>query len=405
MMLTINTKIVPNDKFTTATIGCFLRLPLTSHNLAYASLITRLQSNASLFYPTISSQEAAMSNLYDLQFEASPQLFGKELIVSYIANFIEPQEILDPEYTYQAIVDLFAKIVQHPSFDDELIEYTKRQILADYQELIQEPANYALDRFFKLWYQDEPDYAENFVGPVKEIEEADDYSLREFFDNMKMLPVAVVGFAKGSSQVEKLIHDHFKQPGLIKRFMVDNLTIPAPKLQIDEFDEQDNYQAQLLIGYGFAGKMTYQEQIAGMMLAQYLAGDQSSKLFVKVREELGAAYAIDANNYANNSLFLINAGLDPEKADEAKAIILQEVNKVANGEIDEALFKKAKKSLKNVQLIGQDHESWHLAQLLRGELFSGYQEFNRDWAISHLTMKQMTTFAKKLFLNESYVLK
>ena len=141
-----------------------------------------------------------------------------------------------------------------------------------------------------------------------------------------------------------------------------------------------------------------------MVLAQYLAGDQSSKLFVRVREELGAAYAIDANNYSNNSLFLISAGLDPELTEQAIQIIKDEIVKISDGQIDPELFKKAKKSLKNLQLVGRDQENWQLAQALRKELFAGYAEFDRDQAISRVTSKQLISFAQKLFLNESYVL-
>ena len=73
MMLNINVAIEKNEKFTTANLGCFLRFPLTKHNLAYASLLAKMQMNASLFFPRISSQETAFKNLYDIQFEVVPQ--------------------------------------------------------------------------------------------------------------------------------------------------------------------------------------------------------------------------------------------------------------------------------------------------------------------------------------------
>lgn len=405
MMITVNSKIIPNTKFTTAMIGCFLRLPLTRHNLAYASLLTRMQLNASLYYPSIGIQEKTLSNLYDLSFDATPQLFGKEIVISYLANFIEPQEILDPEYTYEKIISTVASIVQHPLFDQDLLNYTKSQLSEDLQELLEEPANYALDRFFKLWYEQDPDYGDNFMGPLEEIEGATVDSLKNFSDGLRIVPATIVGFARDDQQVTNIINQNFKQAGLIKRFQIDDLTIPAPhKDGLSKIEKRGNLQAQIMIGYGFAGKMTYRDQIAGMVLAQYLAGDQSSKLFVRVREELGAAYAIDANNYSNNSLFLISAGLDPELTEQAIQIIKDEIVKISDGQIDPELFKKAKKSLKNLQLVGRDQENWQLAQALRKELFAGYAKFDRDQAISRVTSKQLISFAQKLFLNESYVL-
>lgn len=405
MMLTLNTTIAKNEKFSTATIGCFLRLPLTSHNLAYASLLSRLQTNASLYYPTIQAQQDVLSQAYDLQFEAMPQLFGKELILSYIANFVEPVEILDPEYTYADIVEKIALITQYPSFDPELLTLTQKQLTSNYQELMAEPTNLALDHFFKIWYKDEPEYAENFMGPIEEIKSATPDQLKAFSDNLRLMPTTVVGIAKDNKLLKDLIQQEFKQPGLMKDFKINDLTINAPLRHVDQVDSQHNYQAQLMIGYGYHHPLSYRDQVVGMVLAQYLAGDQSSKLFTEIREKLGAAYAVEANNYANNSLFLISAGLDPEKITQAKQIVSEEISQIIAGQIDAELLKRAKKSLLNMQLIGKDQPSWQLAQLLRNQLFVGYQEFDREVAIKRVSEQQIINFAQNLFFNESYVLK
>lgn len=55
--------------------------------------------------------------------------------------------------------------------------------------------------------------------------------------------------------------------------------------------------------------------------------------------------------------------------------------------------------------IGLDGQSWQLGQMLRGELFPGYLDFDRESAIKKATPKQLVAFAQNLFFNESYVLK
>ncbi len=79
----------------------------------------------------------------------------------------------------------------------------------------------------------------------------------------------------------------------------------------------------------------------GTVLREYLTGEQSSRLFAKVREEKGAAYAVESNWYADNSLFLINAGLDPGKVELTEQIIAKEMQMVADGRIDPACSSKA----------------------------------------------------------------
>lgn len=142
-------------------------------------------------------------------------------------------------------------------------------------------------------------------------------------------------------------------------------------------------------------------------MSEYLAGDQSSKLFTSIREELGAAYQVNANSYHRNSLFLINTGIDPDQIDEVIKIIKDEVEKVKKGDIDIDLLKKSKKSLINFRLIAQDRENWQLANLLRQEMFSGYGRIDDDYmdVIKDINPKMLADFANDLFLKEIYVLK
>lgn len=400
-----NITIRKNKKFTTAALGCFLRLPLTSHNLAYASLLSRLQSNTSMFYPQIAEQRRKLADLYDLQLDIMPQLFGKEIILTYYANFIEPTEILDPEYVYQEIIQTVSEIITKPDCTPELLAYAKRQLEDDYRELMQQPANYAIDRFFKLWYQDQPDYAENFIGPIDEIENATVKSIDQYIIGLRDVPVAVVGMARDHKLMTKLAKFYFTQAGIMEDFQVQGLTIPATQKLVDKVDEQNNAQAQLLLGFGINHAIDYQEQVIGLLLSQYLAGDQSSKLFSQIREELGAAYAVEANCFANNSLFLINAGLDHNQVDAAKQIVLNEMQKLANGDVDEQLFKKSQKAVYRNTRIGLDSQNWQMGQAFRGELFPNYLDFDRETAIKKATPYQLVNFVQNLFFNESYILK
>lgn len=404
-MLTTNITIRKNKKFTTAGIGCFLRLPLTNHNLAFASLLSRLQMNTSLSYPTIAAQQRKLAQLYDLQLDIMPQLFGNQIILMYYDNFVEPIEVLDPDYTYEEIIQTISPIIRFPAYDNNLFDYAKRQLEDEYREIMVQPSNYALDRFFKLWYEDQPEYAENFMGPIDEIKNTTIVEMRDFIENLRDIPMAVIGMGRDNQLMTKILRNIFKGAGIIKKFQVSDLVIPAKRKLIEKVDEQDNIQAQLLMGFGFKQRISYQEQVVGLLLEQYLAGDQSSKLFSQIREELGAAYDVQASDFANNSLFLINAGIDPQKVEPAKRIILNEMQKLMDGNIDEELFRKSKKAVYRNTRIGLDNQNWQLGQALRAELLPDYLDFDREAAIKKATPHQLINFVQNLFFNESYILK
>ena len=102
---------------------------------------------------------------------------------------------------------------------------------------------------------------------------------------------------------------------------------------------------------------------------------------------------------------MINAGLDPAKIEDAKRIVFNEMQRIADGEIDEALFKKSQKSLERNTKIGLDGQNWQLGQVLRSALFPEYTNFDRAAAIKRATSHQLVDFVKNLFFNESYILK
>ena len=100
----------------------------------------------------------------------------------------------------------------------------------------------------------------------------------------------------------------------------------------------------------------YFKQFGGLFLGEYLAGDESSKLFTEVRKKLGAAYAIDATNYVNNSLFLISTGISKEKIAVASKAIKNGVKAVQEGKVDKDVFNKAKAALKRNYQISADRQ-------------------------------------------------
>lgn len=253
-----------------------------------------------------------------------------------------------------------------------------------------------------------------------------DLTLKEvltFSRSIRIAPGAKLGVMKSANSIEMLVrkNNNLDFAGIIRAFDMDEIVnIPAgPQEGIYEEENHGNLQAQVYLGYGYREgrdekfihvkdiETEYQKRLVGLILSEYLAGDQSSKLFTSIREELGAAYQVNANSYHRNSLFLINTGIDPDQIDEVIKIIKDEVEKVKKGDIDIDLLKKSKKSLINFRLIAQDRENWQLANLLRQEMFSGYGRIDDDYmdVIKDINPKMLADFANDLFLKESYVLK
>lgn len=403
-MINTNIDVVTSSKFETAALGCFLRLPLTKHNLAYASLLAKMQENGSLYYPNSEVQDKRLLELYDLHLEIAPEIFGQEIILSYLANFVEPTAVLDPDYTQTEIVETLVAIISHPLISQSLLALSQKQLQQELQETLLEPENLALAKFFRAWYDDRPEYQDSFIGDLAEISAATTQSLRLFATNLRIVPAQILAISSSASLQEQL-EKAFRGAGFLKTFVDHDLNIPARTSLVEPAERQNLTQSQLLLGYAFAGKQSLKEQLVGSFLAQYLTRNNKSRLFAAIREDLGASYAVNATNYGNNSLFLLSMGLADKNLAQARQIVLQELTAIRQGQIDLALFKQIKQMMLSDLLVEEDSLNWQLWQQLRGKLISGYQALDQKAALKRLRPEELTMFVNKLELKESYTLR
>ncbi|QNQ80735.1 M16 family metallopeptidase [Lactobacillus sp. PV034] len=402
-----NIQIEHNSKFKTATLGCFLRLPLTQENLALANILAVMQNNASARYPGISIQAKALEEYYDAQLAIFPQVFGNQIILFYVINFIEPKEVLNPDYNYQKIIETFVDIIKNPLFNPSLLYLAKSQLISVRTQYLDIPANYALNRFYQYWYRNLPEYSENIFGDLEVIKKCTVLQIKNFFKTLKEKPAICLGLVESPKLITDLLQEKLDWPGFSQSFSVENLSIIAKYDPIKKVEAGNHEQAQLLLGFGYPNKLSSDlRQFGGIILSQYLAGDESSKLFATIREKMGAAYAIDADNLLDNSLFLISTGINYNKLAETKKQIKTVLKEVAAGKIDTELFNKAQRALKRMYHENKDQENVLLMQMLanslRGRNLTIDDRINK---VMNFNEKKLTQFAQSLFLNESYCLK
>lgn len=403
----INLKVIHNAKFKSANIGCFFRLPFNQKNLALANVASSMQSLASQDFPSVGIQAKALESLYNMNLEIYSEVFGNQIVIFYVANFVEPRMILDPNYNFQKIIDTFFRIVTKPLVNQQILGIAKQQVENEFKQFYDVPANFALKEFLGIWYRKNPEFADNVFGDFNTIQNCTIELLANFFESLKQCPAIFLASVENENFIKKLVKPNLNFPGFRFDFKVDNLVVPC---DFDFYQKDLNVeveQAQLLLGFGYDNNLSSNlRQFGGLILSQYLSGDESSKLFSIIREDLGAAYAIDANNFLNNSLFLINAGLQHEKVDQVRDVILHEINKIASGNIDLDLLKKSKLALKRTFLSGEDNQDVIIIQMLANALRKEQlTNLDRISLIEHFSDKQLIKFCKSLIFNESFCLK
>jgi predicted Zn-dependent peptidase len=118
----------------------------------------------------------------------------------------------------------------------------------------------------------------------------------------------------------------------------------SPQFLLNEKQTDQTHFCLGFRGYNVFHSQRYVQEV----LAAILGGMMSSRLFVKIREELGLAYyirAVSASDTDSGSL-VVQTGVDNQKTEKAISAILKEFKKISQKPISLKELKKAKENLK-----------------------------------------------------------
>ncbi len=159
---------------------------------------------------------------------------------------------------------------------------------------------------------------------------------------------------------------------------------------------------QLQIGLGVrAYSYTDRRQPALQLMSTILGGGMSSRLFIKVRERRGLCYSIHSstNPYEDTGAFMIQAGLDKQRLEEALKVIVAELHRLKTTKVPAAELRRAKDQVRGRMLLGfEDSDalaSWYGRQgLFYPKISSPEQALTK---LQRVTAKDIQTIAKELF--------
>lgn len=112
---------------------------------------------------------------------------------------------------------------------------------------------------------------------------------------------------------------------------------------------------------------------AGNLMNYVLGGGMSSRLFQKVREELGLAYSVYSyiSPYAECGSHIVYAGVNPQSADKAFDAVRAEISRLKKDKISEEEFLRGKEQLKSSIILGQESTASQMLVYGKHLLFTG----------------------------------
>ena len=247
---------------------------------------------------------------------------------------------------FSQIFDIISDIYLNSTFPEKEMEKEKGVIIEEINMYEDMPQRHVQDLFMKLLYGDQP-AGWNIAGEKENIlnMKHKDFST---YKKEHYLPEATVIVVAGQITPREVFHEAKKIFGSASRGkktqknkVKERQTKPGVLVKFKQTD-----QTHFVFGVR-TYDLFHQKNSALDVLSAVLGGGMSSRLFQKLREEMGVGYYVRAYNdaYTDHGFLEISAGVDNRRIEEVLRAIIAECNELKNFEISEEELNKTKEYL------------------------------------------------------------
>lgn len=301
------------------------------------------------------------------------------------------------------ILDLIADMYINPTFPEKDLEIEKGVIVEEINMYEDLPQRIVHEVFDNLLYGDQP-AGWSIAGTKENVRR---FNRDDFVNYRKKHYVAsattiVVAGDVDPTIVFKKIEKNFKEIPTSKKTpkkkVFEQQTTPAVKIKFKETD-----QTHIVIGFR-AFDMYDKRMPALKLLSTILGNGMSSRLFQKMRDDMGICYYVRTgiNDLTDHGSFIVSAGIDSARVEEGINGILEEFKKIRDQKVSKEELRKAKDYLiGNIYLSLESSDS--LAHFYGGqEIFKQKIKTPKDLEkeIEKTTINDIQKVAQQIIRNE-----
>ena len=304
---------------------------------------------------------------------------------------------------FDKALDIVSDLYLNPTVLEEELEKEKGVIIEEinmYEDMPMRKIGY---NFLKVLYGDQP-AGWHILGRKEVIqklkrEDFINYREKHYKSENTILTIAGGYSEKGiKNKIENTFSSLERQPETKMPEVKEKQSKPN---ELIEFKKSD--QTHLVLGFR-AFDVHDERQYALEALADILGGGASSRLFQKIREDLGLAYYVgaSANLSTNNGRIKASAGVNKNKTEEVIKIILEEFQKMKEEPVTKKELTRVKESFAGSLLLSLETSSsqamfYTYQRVMKLEPLTPEQIIEKTNAV---TAEDIQAVANDLFKNE-----
>jgi predicted Zn-dependent peptidase len=400
------------DKFKTTTLVLNIQRPLVAGQVTRSALIPHVLMRGSQRYPSVRAMQGELDGMYGAYLSVDVYKLGERHVLQFRLELPNGKYLPGFPKLLQGAIAFLHEVVTQPlredgTFNRRFVELEKDALKKRVEGLFNNKMRYAMVRAIELMCPTEP-YRIFSGGRIEDLDTITPETLLAEYDEMLAtapMDLFVVGDIE-PALVESEVKRLFPLP--------ERAVTPLPPTsllgqhgEVKQMAERfDVNQGQLVMGLRTPVHYGHDDHYAMLMYNGILGGFAHSKLFMNVREKESLAYSARSRYESQKGLVLVQAGINIEDYDRAVAIIHEQLDAMAKGDITDLELEQTR-----AMLINTYKEAYDSAGAMINLAFES-QAAGRERSIEELvaavptiTREDITRMAQQVKLDTVYFLR
>jgi len=299
-------------------------------------------------------------------------------------------------------LEILSDIFFNSKFDEEELKKERGVVIEEINMCEDTPEDVCLDLLAEACYGDSG-LGQTILGPAKNVKRFTKKDISAYMDKYYCADNVVISIAGNV--------DEKKAFDLVDEYFASNFTRvkSAEQVKNGEFTAKTLHKTKKIeqshVAIAIPAISMKDERVDSLSIASaILGGGMSSRLFQKIREEMGLCYSVYSyfSQYKDCGLVEVYAGVNVNSRQTAIKAILEEIEKFRTCGITDAEFARGKAQIKSSVIFGQ--ESTASQMLLYGKYLLHKNE-RFDFAkkiemLDKITKSQIESVIKDVFTTE-----
>lgn len=397
--------LIKTNKFKKIQVIITFRHEITKNEKTINDVLTNTLIDTSKKYQTSREIEIETEELYDSYIAINSGISGK-------CNILNAQTIfLNDKYTekgqFKRAVDLLYELILNPNiesskFNQKSFIYAKGIVKDNIKAVKDYAPSYSIMRLIEEINPNNPDSYHANLADLKKINPSNLYNHYLNIINNDTIDIFITGdFTKEMinyfkkkfvfKEREYQNHNHYSIEQNICKKLVTKESLPIN-------------QSTICLGYVFDDLTEFENRYVSVIL-NYILGDGSdSLLFNTVREKESLCYSISSGYVSSVHCLRIRSEIDKKNYEKAKKLILEQIEKLKNGDFSNNDIKKSIVCYENGCKTSQN-SIVGITNLYRSAYFMKNDDLEtRLKLIKKVTKRDIVTLANKMHLSKIFFL-